>query len=453
MSNSKSSPDGPRSSPRPSLANSAFSSLAMRAIDIPSRYGFHLLIAGKLGIREAGSFFIVFGVLTLIAGLGRLGVDKAMTREVAAALANGNKSQARHIILHGLRLILCFSLLAAMVTGLAAQPLAIFVFSDPALAYPFLLVAGVLVPLCISAGTAGVLAGLHRIGLSQMLYSWLWPTLFCLVALWFDLTLESSLLLLLAATSITALIGLILVWNSLQQADISQPKAGLSASEPVRLIKLGWALFTQEIVQLTMAAAPALILGILSTAEAVGIYAIAWRLALILNLLVVALAAMAAPRFADCHARSDWEELRLVAAQTLGIVLALGTIPFAILMFAGPNLLSLFGDGFSAGTMTLQLLLAGQLVIMLTAATPELLGMCGKEQALRRFSQWILFLYLPLLALLSLLLAEIGAALATLAVSLVTAIGTSILCYRLLGFVPLITLVKWLKREVVKNNR
>ena len=54
-----------------------------RLIDLPFRYGMHLLIALRLPLDQVGAFYIVFGTITFAAGLGRLGIDRALTREMA----------------------------------------------------------------------------------------------------------------------------------------------------------------------------------------------------------------------------------------------------------------------------------------------------------------------------------------------------------------------------------
>ena len=173
-----------KSSDLVSLIMSVASTLGTRAIDIPSRYGFHLLVAAKLGVMDAGAFYIVFGVLTLFAGLGRLGVDRAMTRDIAQAIAKDDPTSARAAIKRGLAMVLAYSLAAALITAAAAPLIAREVFGEPALIVPLWLSAAILIPLCLSAGVAGALAGLHRVGFSQMIYSWAWPAFFISLALW-----------------------------------------------------------------------------------------------------------------------------------------------------------------------------------------------------------------------------------------------------------------------------
>ncbi|MET1755777.1 oligosaccharide flippase family protein [Novosphingobium sp. RD2P27] len=416
--------------PAPSIWRSAAATIGTRAIDIPSRYGFHLLIAWKLGLVDAGAFYVVFSVLTLAAGLGRLGIDRAMTREVARALALGHDAQAQAAIRHGMTLITLLSLGAGLLLALIAPVLATSLFDSPRLTTPLIAAAIAIVPLSISGGAAGALAGLHKVSASQMVYSWLWPALFCLLAVAVPLTLNLALLLIIAATALGALASLVLL---VRHRPVAR-KDRRQMAPP--LFKLGLSLFTTEIVQLLMAALPGLVLGIFAGAAAVGAYAMAWRLALILNLLVVSVAAMASPRFAHCAARTDGVGLRHTAAYSLGLVLALGVLPLIILAIGAPWWLALFGEGFATGATELRLLLLGQAALMLAATAPELLGMTGHERAMQLVNVAATVIYAPVLVVLSYFAGGTGAALANLVASLVASSGALWLVRRLLGFTP-----------------
>jgi O-antigen/teichoic acid export membrane protein len=294
-----------------------------------------------------------------------------------------------------------------------------------------LVAAGIaIVPLCISGGAAGALAGLHRIAVSQMVYSWLWPALFCVFALVLPLTLNLALILIVIATTLAALLSLILLARY-------RPRVPQGVREPSPpLFALGWSLFTTEIVQLLLAALPGLVLGIFAGEAEVGAFAMAWRLALVLNLLVVAVAAMASPRFAHCSAQGDDAGLRRTAAQSLGLVLAMGLVPLVILAVGAPWLLSLFGKGFASGTAELRLLLLGQAVLMIAATAPELLGMTGHEKAMRHINVAAILVYTPTLFALSWLMGGEGAALANLVAALVSGGGSLWLVHRWFGFTP-----------------
>jgi O-antigen/teichoic acid export membrane protein len=415
-----------------SIWRSAASILGTRAIDLPCRYGFHLLVAWKLGLVPAGAFYIGFSFLTLAAGLGRLGVDRALTREVARAMAEGRAAQARAVTVRGLLIIGGLSTASAALMAGLAPVFAAHLLGNAALARPIMLGAGTIVPLCLSAGIAGALAGLGRISTSQMIYSWLWPGLFCLLAIGIPLTLDRAMILIVVATTMTAMIAAALLWRLFPAPSLATAKVATRRE----LMTLSLSLFTTEIIQLLMAALPALVLGATVDEAAVGAYALAWRVSLIFNLLVVAIAAMASPRYAAHWVHGDTPAIRRTAADSVALVLGTGLVPLVVLAIGAPWILALFGHGFDSGTTTLRLLLLGQFVLMITATTPELLGMTGHERAISRANTWSGVIFVPALYGLSRWFGADGAALATVVVAVVNASAASLLARRWLGFSP-----------------
>lgn len=365
------------------LIPGALRTVAVRGLDLPSRYGFHLLVAAALGVERAGQFYIVYSVMTALGGLGRLGVDRALTRHLAMAGAHGDSRPVRPLLRRALMLVALLSALVSLLLYAAAAPFAQRILGKPDLATPLALAALTILPQNASTVMAGALAGLHRVGQSQMIYSWLWPCLFCLTALITGLDLNGALVLIALSFLLVALVGGALLIRAL-------PSGGGEDTPPFSprhgLLHEGASLFTLEMTQLVIAAAPALILGILASDSQVGLFALAWRIALLVNIVVSGIAAMASPRYAALHARQDMKGLNRAAAQAIVLSLGLSVLPVAVMLAVPAPLLDLFGQGYAGGAPVLRILALGQLAAALSASMPELLGMTGHMKSLRRLN-------------------------------------------------------------------
>jgi len=403
-------------------------SVAVRLIDLPSRYGFHLLVAARLGVAQTGDFYIVFSLMTLLAGLGRIGIDKAMTREVAVACAENRPGDVRRIVGRGYLLILCASVLVATALALAADPLATHILDKPDLAYPIMLGALAIVPQNLSTAAGGALAGLKRIGFSQMIYSWLWPALFCGVTWLMPGNVPNTILLIAACFAVTATIGTLLVLRFAERAEHGAPTAPL--------LRPGLSLFTLELTQLAISSVPVLILGMTADSARVGLFAVAWRVALLTNVLIAGVSAMAAPTFAGLHAVGDRAGLARAARHSVLLALALTAGPVLVMLAAPELLLGFLGDGFSDGASTLRILALGQFGAACFTALPELLGMTGHLADLRRVNMIAMTVLLTSYALLSPYWLNDGAALATSVAILVNGAGAALAVRRTLGIVP-----------------
>jgi O-antigen/teichoic acid export membrane protein len=240
-----------------------------------------------------------------------------------------------------------------------------------------------------------------------MVYSWLWPALFCLMSLVFGITFPAVLVLIAASFLLAAAIG----WGILARILASLPPG--PARAPAPLLRPGLSLFTQELIQLLIASAPAIILGMVADNRQVGLFALAWRIALLINVVVAAVAGMAAPKFAELFALSDRAGLRRASAQAIALALAVAALPLAVMLIAPTPLLAMFGSAFGQGATTLRILALGQLAAAACTALPELLGMTAHLSSLRRINALALVVLLVATPPLASLFGAEGAAAAT----------------------------------------
>jgi O-antigen/teichoic acid export membrane protein len=411
----------------------ALATASTRLLDLPSRYGLHLLVAARLPIDEVGSFYIVFSTFTMLSGFGRLGVDRALTREVAAALGRNQPEVARKAIRQAFWVTLLQSGIIAALLALLAQPIAVHVLSKPWLTVPLLFGALTIVPQNLGNTAAGALAGLGRVGISQMIYQWLWPAIFCVVALIIHIDLYRVLELICISMVVSMVVGIALMLRILPVVR-TKPKH----VEVPPMFGLGMSLFSLEVQQLAVSTVPAFVVGIVASTTDVGRYALAWRIVLMLNLLVSAMGAVASPGFARSSAVGDHKTLHKIAAQTVGLTFAFSGLP-AILLAVNPAFfLRMFGPSYAPAAPALRALLIGQTALILCAGVPELLGMAGHAKQLVKVNLISLVVLLIGLAALTRRFTDVGAAASASAAMLVTAIGVSFYAKRELGLIPIV---------------
>jgi O-antigen/teichoic acid export membrane protein len=347
-------------------------------------------------------------------------------------------------------MIFCASSVVSALLAIAAPVVARYVLSKPELAAPLALGALTIIPQNLSNAAAGALAGLQRVGLSQMIYSWLWPAIFCLVTLVMGTSIPGALILIALSFGSAALIGMGLLGYFLRD----MPAAVLPPAEPaLPLVGPGLSLFTLELTQLIIASAPAIILGIVASDHSVGLYAVAWRIALVTNITTSGVSSMATPRFAELYGLGDRAGLARAAAQSVGLGVGLALLPSIIMLTAPGLLLGFLGPGYEDGAMTLRILACGLLAATLFTAMPELLGMTGHMASLRRSN----LLSLAVLLCLSMLLAprwtNIGAAIATASAVLVNVAAAAWAVRNHLGITPLSSLYLSVRRWFQEISR
>lgn len=410
--------------------------IGVRLIDLPLRYGMHVLIALKMNLDQIGAFYIAFGTMMLVSGFGRIGVDRALIREMARCIGHGDANGARHAFFRGLWLTTALTVVTTAGFAAAAWPIAHFIMHKPGMLLPFLFGAAAIVPQNYANLCAGALAGLQRITQSQIIYTWAWPAGFCAALLAFPLDAAGALLAVAAAMSVAMLVAGVMLWRAFPaRSDPGQAEYRVGSNR--QLLRIGLSLFSAEAVNLAISGAPPFVLGALSTTAAVALYAIAWRVVLVVYMFVSTVGSLVAPRFARHFALGELVELRAEARRGIGLALALGLLPIALVTFAAAPLLGLFGPHFLPALWTLRILLIGQCAATLTATTPELLGMTGYDRSLLRINGVALVVLMAGLVIAAPAMGAEGAALATTITMIVTALATSYMAQRSLGFTPL----------------
>ncbi len=405
-----------------------------RLLDLPTRYGLHLLVAARLPIDQVGAFYIVFSVMTLASGFGRLGVDRAVTREVAAALGRDNPAAARKAIVRGFWYTLLQSGVIFGLLALLRHPIADHVLHKPNLAVLLLLGAITILPQNMANAAAGALAGMGRVATSQMIYQWMWPGMFCIAALSMKhLDVYHTLALIIVCLTVTAVVGIGIMLRVLPRKHQDHRDVPAPA-----LFGLGLHLFSLELVQLAISSAPSFVLGMVASTVEVGQYALAWRIVLVLNLLVSAMGAMASPQFARANAIGDRNLLRSTAAQSVGLAFGLSALP-AILLAVNPVFfLHFFGSGYAPAAPALRILLIGQFSMIACAAVPEMLGMTDHARSLMKINMGSLIFLCAGLAAFTPHFGSIGAAIATALTMLMNAFAVSWAAKRYLNLIPLL---------------
>ena len=121
-------------------------------------------------------------------------------------------------------------------------------------------------------------------------------------------------------------------------------------------------------------------LGAMRSGEDVGLYAASSRLAFLLVYVMMAAEIILAPIMARLYAKDGKERLQKILTRAVRITF-LSVLPFGlILIFAGGNILLLFGHEFMAAKKALLILAVGRLADVAAGSGALLLGMAGYER-------------------------------------------------------------------------
>ncbi|CAN5662861.1 N/A [soil metagenome] len=384
--------DGGRTLGRSSLIN-----LVGFAVYGVANFALIVVITRQLGEEGAGAFLTAIAVFNIVARSCMAGTDLGLVRFTSRFVARGRGHEVRHLFRIALGPVLVVASLAGLALFLLADPLGQLLTSggegagapaDQLASY--LRVLGPFVPV---AAAYQVLEGGSR-GFDTMVPS------VAVERLGRSTSLPVIMLLVLAGGGGATAVGLawagpfavalvpIALWTTrLVRRAEKAVVARFDRPEPMghaQLRRRFWAFALPRsfagVFALTILWVDALLLGILESTEAVGVYTAATRWLIVGNFAGNAVALAFGPQISSVLAREGADGARrLFQAATAWLILLAWPAYFTAMIFA-PYLVTAFGDGFGAGASVIAIPGVGFLLSSAAGPIDMLLLMAGRSR-------------------------------------------------------------------------
>lgn len=343
-------------------------------------FGLNVVLARLLGAEGSGIFFLAFTIVLIVATVGRVGMENALVKFIAANIAAKQPGKILGVYQRAIHYSLFMSIPLSVFLYLLAPWASQVIFTKPELVYPLRIMAMAVVPLAILTLHAHALQGLRKIAASISVLSLIIPLLTIAVAILFvpRYGIDAALWGYLLANIITLLVGR---WFWLRATGkIINHKSDFGRRE---LLTVSMPLFGVVMLNMIIMWSPLLLLGIWESSENIGIYSAASRTAMLTSFILVAVNSIAAPKFAMIYQQGDIETLGVVARNSAKIMLLLATPVLLLFMLLPELVLTIFGEQFKQGAVVLVILAIGQFINVATGSVGYLLMMSGNERLLR----------------------------------------------------------------------
>jgi len=360
--------------------------LGVRGMEVLGKFGLYFFAARRLGGHDSGLLFFCLTWVTLASAAARLGMERTLTRHIAAEIGVGQGLAARAVLLAGLKWCTLGGVGWTALTALLAGPAAVHLFGQPELAEPLMLSSLLLLPQTLSTVVGFALMGVKRGALAQIVGNALPPVLVLACLLAGVRQLDHIIIAYVLANVATTLLGLAALVHDRAKFEDNAERALLSGGPLLALPGL-WhtalPFLTIELVSVAMNSLPLLLLGAYAEPTEVGAFSVASRLSSLVWMIIVSLGSIAAPRIAEHYRRREFAQLASMN-RIVRLVAAACCLPPVIAMLVAPSLLlSLIGPGFIEGRVALMVMAAGQGVNSLLALQDVTLSMTGHGRPLR----------------------------------------------------------------------
>lgn len=408
-------------------------------------FGLSVLLSRYLGANGVGQYFLALTVITLVAVLGRLGMDNSVTRFVAANAIESKWSAVKGVVRYALLLTISASAAMTLVLYVRSDWLARYVFREPELAQPLSYMALAIVPFATMIILARALQGLKNVRDSMIMQSVLVPavTAACITILVPRYGVNG------AAVAYTISVTTALLYGCWHWARLKSAWRLFPPSFPLGVLaRRSPPLLGAMLVQQLMQGFPVLVLGILASSSEVGQFSAANRTAALVGLVLVAANAIIAPKMAAMFQQGDMEGLGRVSRQS-ALLLTGVAAPLLLIYILLPDwIMGMFGSDFTAASSLLVVMALGQTLNVMTGSVGVLLMMTGHERSELWANVFALVVCATLCGILIPLIGAMGAAIAN-AVSIASVNLLRVrYVYRLMGIITIPAptfLLGWMK--------
>jgi len=394
---------------------------------------FNVILARMLGADGVGVYFLAYTVTRIASIIGRVGLDQAVLRYVAAGSSQGQLNQIVGVYRYAVLITSTLSVLATAIVFLSA-PLFGQLFNEPSLVEPLRIMSFSIFPWALIFIQSRALQGMERIGDSIFIEMLGIP----FVNIPLVLVMTAGYGLIGAAGSYVISTFLILLLGVLLWRKITPDLRGVEGEFDLKLLMTtSMPLFWVDFTIIVMGMTDTLILGVLATSTDVGIYDTAKRVSALAGAMLSPINMVVAPKFAGMYAKGEIQKLGRLARNSAKFVTVI-SIPYLVLFMLVPEwILSVFGSDFAEGAPALMVLALSGFVNAFTGSVGFILVMTGNEKLMRNnaiaTSIFKIILQLSLIPFLGFL----GAAIATAIADATRNLISVYLVYRQFGIITI----------------
>lgn len=418
------------------LLRGASGALCISLMGTALGFALQVFLARVLGAAAFGDYVYAFCWMNMLALFGRLGLDTATLRYVAAYHGREDWGLMRGFIRRSQQTALAASCLTA-VTAAAV----IWICRDrfrPELTSPLLLALAMLPAWTQMQLRGATLTSLRRIIAAQAPQAVLRPVLLIVgvasLTLAVGCTASATLAMAMHLTATLAVVLLMsrLLWRFLPAQAAETPPAYEVRQWGKTLLPLGLLAGLEVLDE----QADVLLVGALVSTTEAGIYAAVSRFSLLITFGFMAVNAITAPMISQLYAQGELARLqRLTTLAARGVLAFALPVAVGIVLF-GPLLLGMFGAEFTSGYPALVILTVAQLATAVIGPVGFLLTMTGNQHLAFRVRVTTCVLNIALNAVLVPWLGILGAAVSMTATTCLWKLGMLYYVRQTLGVYP-----------------
>lgn len=350
-----------------------------------------LVISRSYDAEGVGLYNLTFSILTFATMIGSFGINTSILRYIGQFNKETEKYKIKLLYLYSVELVIPFSIFLGLVLYFFSEYISINILNN--VHYDMAIkIISVLIPfLVIQNISVEFLRGINQIKISELLRSVSRPFInisSLLIANMFFINLLLPIYTLGLGIVLSSITAIYFVFKkianiSYNKGNIFPRKELLKTSIPMMFNSIIWFLFGN--LSLYMIA-------IYNTTEQVGIYSVALKISMIMNIILVVVNTIVAPKISTLYWSKNFEELKFVLRTSANLIFFVSFIITIPMLFLSSEILQFFGEDFISGEKILIVLVIGQLISAFFGSTGIFMSMTGHQSVELKVGIFILVL-------------------------------------------------------------
>ena len=362
------------------IARGANIDIAGKIVNAGLRYLYMLILARYLGAGSLGILSLAVVIIEFFGVISRLGLESGILKYVSIYNAEGDQARLRGMILKTLQVTGLTSVFLAILLFLFVDFIAISIFKKPELALVLKIMTFALPLSTIMYILNNVTQAFHTMKYRTIVESFMNPILnlgLVCVLLYIGFGLEHVAYVYVITSMICIIFSSYYTYSMFPQIlriDLKpkyETRSWLRFSSPLLLV---------HILGLLLLWTDTLMIGYFRTSAEVGIYNIAIKSSYFINFILIAFTSIFTPRISELFKMQKIEKLGLLYKTVSKWTIALSAPIFLIIVLLSRDILSLFGEQFVDGKLSLIILSFGSLVNVAVGSVAYLLIMTEHEK-------------------------------------------------------------------------
>jgi O-antigen/teichoic acid export membrane protein len=357
------------------------SAFFMKIVGILFSFLFYWIISKQVGADGNGIYFITIAILNITVLISLKGLNTAFLK-YTSKLRKNSPIAIIDVKKKAFAYILPISILFNIIVFFSSNFIACELFNNCDATFSIRIISFAILPLSLCLFIAEGFRGLKKIKFYELINSslrFIFGSILLVIFFLFNTKINPSL-------SITIGIFFTLIfsffyWNKIEKKIKKSYNKKYIKVEKKEIFKLSNPLFFASAISYITNWSDTILLGILSATSDVGVYNIAFKIAMLAKLPLLSINAIAAPKFAETF---DLNKNKKIIQDSSRIIFFTSLPVLIVIILFNNDILSLFGNEFTQGSILLVILCIGQLFASLSGSVGHYLQMTDGEKTYKK---------------------------------------------------------------------